>query len=381
MDELKKKLKALEIKFSETATEQELKDLLTGTKTIEKVEEVNESQLKTILNESINESELAKDLGVMKTEMEALKSKGMESSVVEKAEVTKEFVTKLVNNDVAEMKTITTDDGSFGYSVPTELAKAVHELKDKIAQIRPRAFVFSMAGKFDLPTEGTACVAYWITTEADTDVTESAPTLGKTSLDDHYLVARVKIPYKLLSTSGVNIQNYISNLCSRALVSYEETAFVGGDGSGQPTGFREASVDTIAQAGSALAYSDVINLIFSLAPQYRNGAVVMTSTLGMKALLTINDDQGVPIFKLGEKLLGKYDVVEVTDIPENLGTTADTTEMWIGDLKEYWIKDGEKMLAETRKVAGRLQVDMFVYEATDGVVVNTDAFKSMTGVK
>jgi len=347
----------------------------------EVVEELDEKQLKEVINAGINESDLAKDVEALKTGIAGLQAHNTSNDVEARAEISKKFVKDLIEGNDAELKTIGTGDASFGYSVPTELANAVHEKKDKIAKIRGKAFVFRMAGKFDLPTEGTAVTAYWVTTEADADITESNPTLSKSSLDDWYLASRVRIPYKLISTSGVNVENYVSSLASRALVSTEETAFVGGDGSSKPTGFRQASVDTIAQAGSALVYDDVVNLVFSLDEQYRDGATILTGTLGVKALLKIKDDNGVPIFQYGGKLFGKYDVLEVTDIPENLGTSADTTEMWIADLKEYWIKDGESMLAETRKVEGRLQVDMYLYEAVDGVVVNTDAFKKMTGVK
>ena len=345
-----------------------------------KVEEtMTEEQLKEVIKGAIEGSDLSKDMEAIKTDLVDLKK--VEKTVENDCNATKKFVTNLFTDNKAELKTITTDDASMGYSVPTELAKAIHEAKDKISKIRTRAFTFRMAGKFDLPIEGTACTAYWVTTEADTNITESAPTLGKRSLDDYYLAVRVRVPYKLISTSGVNIQSYIASLSARTIVSTEETAFVGGSGSDEPTGFREASVDSIAQDGDDLAYDDVIDLIFSLEEQYRNGSVIMTSTLGIKALLKIKDDQGIPIFKYGGKLFDKYEVVEVTDIPENLGTSANTTEMWIADLKEYWIKDGEGMMSEIRKVEGRLQVDMYLYEATDGVVVNTDGFKKMTGVK
>ncbi len=344
-------------------------------------QEMTESQLKEVISEAVADSAVAQEVADLKSQIATLQATKSVNDVEARAEVSKKFINDIVSGNTAEMKTITTDDGSFGYSVPTELASAVHEKKDKISVMRNRAFVFTMAGKFDLPTEGTAVTSYWITTEADADITESNPTLGKKSLDDWYLASRVKIPRKLLSTTGINLQNYVSSLASRSIVNTEETAFVGGDGSEKPTGFRQATVDSIAQSGSALTYDDVINLVFSLGLQYRAGATILTSTLGVKALLKIKDDQGVPIFKMGEKLLGKYEVLEVTDIPENLGTSADTTEMWIADLKEYWIKDGEQMLAEVNKVPGRLQVEMIMYEATDGLVVNADAFKKMTAVK
>ena len=40
----------------------------------------------------------------------------------------------------------------------------------------------------------------------------------KKDLDDYYLAARVRVPYKLLDTSAINLVNYIATLSSRALL-------------------------------------------------------------------------------------------------------------------------------------------------------------------
>lgn len=338
-------------------------------------------ELKTLIGESVAESEMAKELTAIKGQIENSKKN---LSADERAEKSAEFVRELVaksKGEAREYKTITTNTASFGYAVPTELANAIHEKKDKIAKIRKYAFVFQMDGKFDLPVEGTGVTSYWVTTEADTDITESNPTLGKSSLDDLYLAARVRVPYKLMNSTAISIENFVANLAARSLRSKEETAFVAGDGDGKPTGLRAASITAVPQASTNLSYDDLVNLYYAVPEQYREGGVWLASTEALKLVRKIKDEQKQPIFNMQEKAIFGRPVEESTDIPANLGSGSNETEIYFGDLSEYWIKDGVSMLSETRPVPGRLQVDIIVYQAVDGVVVNTDAFRKLTGVK
>jgi len=292
----------------------------------------------------------------------------------------KTFVKDLVSGKLTEEKAISTDSGSFGYTVPTKLASTVLSKRDKIAKMRPLATTFKMSGPFQLPTEGTACTAYWV--GENTEVTESSPTTGKKSLDDYYLSARVLIPYKLLDTSAINIVNYVGNLASRALNIKEETAFVAGDGSSKPTGLRQESVGNVYLEGASIAYNDLVNLFYELKEQYRKGnCVFLTSTAGIKLLKKIKDGDSRPIFDVRDNTIFGKPVLETEDIPATLGTSGNETEIWFGDFSYYWIKDGVKMIAESDKDIKNMQVEMVMHQATDGKLVLTESFKMLTGVK
>lgn len=334
-------------------------------------------ELKSVVVDSVKET-VGNDITSLKTEIEALKAVKTDAKLA-RAEKSAQFIKDII--DGKAVKTITTNTASFGYTIPTELADAIHETKDKLAKIRKYAFVFTMDGKFQLPTQGTGVTAYWVTTEADSDITESNPTIGKTDLDDYYLATRVRIPYKLLQTAAFNIEQFVARLSGRALVVKEETAFVAGAGSSEPTGIRTASITGIAQAGANFAYDDVVNLFYGVPEQYRANGAFLASTGAIKLLRKLKDNNGLPIFNVQDQTVFGKPLLECTDIPENLGTSANETEVYFGDLQEYWIKDGQTMQSEVRPVQGRLQVDLFVYQAVDGVVVNTDAFRKLTGVK
>jgi HK97 family phage major capsid protein len=285
-----------------------------------------------------------------------------------------------------EVKQITTDAGSFGAAVPTALANAILEKKAKFAILRSRAFSFELSGSFDLPVEGDGITGYWVG-ETDTEdanlVTESHPTLAKKSLGDHYLAALVKVSWKLLNTSDYNIVNFIASLAGKALAETEEAAFIGGNGTGKPKGIRTETLEDIAQEGAGLVYQDLVNLYFLLPAQYRQNAVWITSSMGAKAITGLKDSQDRPIFQPGMPLdeLFRKPILESVDIPENLGTGTDTTEIYFGDPYYYWIKDGQSLAMASQDVIERLQTKVLVYQAVDGKLTLTDAFVKMTGVK
>lgn len=345
----------------------------------EQVKEVTMDELKSIMADGVKEIIPALKGEILEELKGTLKDEVKVNSDEEKVEKSADFIRKACNGEL-EKKAIDSTTDSFGYTVPTELSDFILKAKDKIAKMRKLAFVFQMAGNFDLPTEGTGVTGYWVG-ENET-ITESNPTIGKKTLVDYYLAARVLIPRKLLNTSAYNIVNYVGELCARKLRDTEETAFVAGDGSSKPTGLRSATLTgSQAQAGSALVYDDIVNLFYALPEQYRENAVFITSALGMKAIRKINDDNSVPIFDLRDQKMFNRPVIESSDIPSNLGSSADTTEIYFGDMWYYWIKDGEKMFVDTDKVLSKLQIELVVAQAVDGVYTLPAACKKLTGVK
>lgn len=320
----------------------------------------------------------------------ATSAKSDEAVKSEKVEEAANFIKSLVLpthlHNKYGVKQINTDSGSFGAAVPTELAAAILEKKAKFAILRSRAFAFELSGPFDLPVEGDGITGYWVGEVDDSDanlVTESTPTLDKKSLDDHYLAALVKVSWKLLNTSASNIVNFVASLAGRKLAETEEAAFIGGNGTGKPKGIRTETLESVAQEGDALAYQDLVNLYFLLPAQYRANAVFMTSALGAKAIVGLTDLQDRPIFAPGQPLdeIFRKPLLESADIPENLGTGQDTTEIYFGDPYYYWIKDGQSLQMATQDVIERLQTKVLVYQAVDGKLTLPDAFVKLTGVK
>ncbi|MEI8360951.1 MAG: phage major capsid protein [bacterium] len=341
------------------------------------VMEVTMEELKGLIADGVKEVAVELKQEILKESQEGLKDFKVVTED-EKIEKAAQFVKDVCMGKIEE-KVVSVNNASFGYTVPTELANFILTKKDKISRLRQLAYVFKLSGNFQLPVEGTGVTAYWV--DDNETITDSDPTIEKRSLSDFYLAARVLIPRKLLNTSAYNIVNFIGELSSRKLRDSEESAFVAGDGVGKPTGVRAAGLAEIAQFDTAFKYKDLVNLYYELPEQYRQNAVFMTSGAGMKLIRSLTDENNMPIFDVRDQTIFNRPVLECVDIPANLGDGMDETEILFFDPWYYWIKDGEEMFIDTDKVISKLQTEVVVAEAIDGVFTMPDAGKRLTGVK
>jgi len=343
----------------------------------QEVKEITMKELNQLIADGVKEI-----VGDLKNEILKETQKGLadikKPTEEDKVEKAAQFVKDLCFGKL-EDKAIDTGNNSFGHTIPTELADFILTKKDKISRMRQLAYSFKLSGNFQLPTEGTGVTAYWVDDNASID--QSNPTIEKKSLSDYYLAARVLIPRKLLNTSAFNIVDFIGELSSRKLRDSEETAFVAGDGSGKPNGVRGAGLGEVAQADVDFGYDDLLNLYYELPEQYREKAVFMTSGAGMKLIRALKDKNDMPIFDVRDQTIFNRPVLESADIPGNLGVGMDETEILFFDPWYYWIKDGEEMFIDTDKVISKLQTEVVVAEAVDGVFTMPEAGKKLTGVK
>ena len=341
------------------------------------VKEITLKELNQLIGDGVKEI-----VGDLKAEILKETQKGLadikKPTEDEKIEKAARFIKDICFGRLEE-KAIDSGNASFGHTIPTELADFILTKKDKISRMRQLAYSFKLGGNFQLPTEGTGVIAYWV--DDNDNIAQSNPTIEKKSLSDYYLAARVLIPRKLLNTSAFNIVSFIGELSSRKLRDAEESAFVAGDGSGKPNGVRGAGLAEIEQIDSDFQYVDLVNLYYELPEQYRQNAIFMTSGAGMKLIRSLTDQNNMPIFDVRDQTIFNRPVLESADIPANLGVGTDETEIMFFDPWYYWIKDGEQMFIDTDKVISKLQTEVVVAEAIDGVFTMPEAGKKLTGVK
>lgn len=319
-----------------------------------------------------------KNLSVEVQDAESKKMAGIEKA----ANFIKSIILPSRVHEKHGVKAISTDSGSFGSVVPSELYDAIIEQSRRWTVIRKYAFVFKMAGKLDLPREGTMVTAYWVAENAS--ITESTPTTNTLSLEDHGVATLIKVSWKLLNTASQNIVDFVATLSAKAITDKEESAFVDGDGSGKPLGIRQTSgLTSIAQAGGSFAYSDLMALYYTLPAGYRQSGAFLTSSKGARLIHSLADTAGRPLFQPGQsldELFGRPLIVS-EDIPSNLGAGTNETEIYFGDLFNYWIKDGSDIEMATQDQIENLQTKVVVYKYVDGKIVNKSGFVKMTGVK
>lgn len=236
---------------------------------------------------------------------------------------------------------------SGGLLVPTTVANNIVSKMKYISPMRQIATVIeNMPAQLQLPSENTFATAYWVAEGAPG--TDSSEVFDPNVLTPWKMAGLDSFTSEIIMDAATNpsIQNYVESRFAIALALLENSAFVNGDGSNKPYGFRSSAItpNSVTQAADNLQYTDVTALKYSLGTAYRQMAVFVVSSTAALALENVKDNYGRPIWREGlaegtpNTLLGRP-VYIVDEIPSNLGTNTNQTEIWYGTFTNYFIGD------------------------------------------
>lgn len=286
-------------------------------------------------------------------------------------------------------------DANGGYLVPVELADRIREQLVYISPIRSMATVIAnMPAKLDIPFEASLPTTYWVGEGVAPTLSKS--TFSKISLVAHKIGGFGKFTHESLVDTAVNpdLQNFVADRFAVSLAQKENDAFVNGDGSGKPYGFRSNQITprtgAIADTTTGvLAYKDLVKAYYGVHPAARANSVWAMPTEAIAQVVGMTDLQGRPIYvePIAEgapaTVLGKA-IYEIPEIPTNLGTDQDETEIWFGDFKNYIIGDREGMRINFGTTGTDLEDDVIslvIFARVAGVPTYGDAFYKLTGIK
>ncbi|MBB0998293.1 phage major capsid protein [Dietzia maris] len=246
----------------------------------------------------------------------------------------------------AKAQTIGTDDEG-GILVPITVDANIRRELDYISPIRQIARVISNApARLQLPAANGGD-AYWVA-EAAT-IPETEVNFSVKELVPEKLASRIKgITIEFLQDAAINpsAQALLESQLAQKAAMVENAAFVSGDGTNKPFGFRSTAVTPVSldQAGSALTWADLLALQFKLRTAVRNQGVYVMASAALAKVVGLKDSQGRPLYinSVSEgapaTLLGRPLYI-VDEIPANLGTGTDETEVWYGLFSDYVIGD------------------------------------------
>lgn len=258
----------------------------------------------------------------------------------------RDLETEIIEDYKAKGQNITTDaDG--GYLVPETIASSINDKLEFVSPIRRLATVIpNMPAKLTLHS-GSLPTTYWVAEEAA--ITESKVAFTPKTLVPYKAAGLDTMSSEFLEDATINpaIQNYIEDRFVLSLALLENAAFVSGDGSGKPFGFRSSDITptSVAQVGAGLAYADLVKLRWSLGAAYATRGTFVTSPEGLALIEGMVDGNNRPLYResiadgIPATLLGRP--IEIIDeIPANLGAGTNETELWYGDFKSgYTIGD------------------------------------------
>lgn len=260
-----------------------------------------------------------------------------------------------------------------GYTVPDEFRAKLIVGLDELNVMRGLATVItSTSGLLTMPSLTTHATAAW-TTEAGA-YTETTPVFGELTFSAYKAAAVTKVSEELLNDSAFPLDTWLAGEFARALAELEETAFVAGSGSGQPTGVVGGStLGATATATNAITANELMDLYHALGRGYRRKASFLMNDSTKKAIRKLVTGVSGDLTYLWQPGLanGEPDMLlgqPVYTSPDMSAIATGVKAVLFGDFSYYYIVDRQMISIQrlNELYSGNGQVGFRIMKRTDG---------------
>lgn len=269
-----------------------------------------------------------------------------------------------------------------GFTVPEDFRRQLEDAMLQFGGMRQsRASVLTTATGADLPmpTSNDTAQAGEILAE-NTAVNEQDITFGQTVLNAYkYSSKLIRVSQELLQDGAFDLNGFLARKLGERIGRITNLHFTTGTGTGQPSGIVTGS--TVGKTGTTgqtttVIYDDLVDLIHSVDPAYRQNAEFMFSDNTLAAIKKLKDSNGLPLFvpqvqsggDVTARILGHSYVInqDVADMAAN------AKSILFGDMSKYMIRDvlGVQMVRLNERYADLLQVGFMAYSRHDGVLLD-----------
>lgn len=202
----------------------------------------------------------------------------------------------------------TQSDPDGGYVVPEEMSNTIDRVVGAVSAMRGLAMSMNIStDTFKKLVNMGGAASGWVG-ETDSRPETATPTLRELVFNTAEIYANPAATQTLLDDSRVDIAQWLASEVSIEFAEKEGAAFINGDGVKKPRGILQ--YDTVENgsyswgnvgfvvsgAAAGFAASDpadaIINLLYSLKQQYRNGATWLTSDAVMGTIRKFKDGDG-----------------------------------------------------------------------------------------
>lgn len=197
----------------------------------------------------------------------------------------------------------------------------------------------------------------------------------------HKIACLLKLSEEFALDADFDLKKYISERMGKSFAYAEDKAFICGSGVNEPFGLlHDTEGAKIGTAVSALTYDAVIDLFFSVKPEYRTHAAWLMNDRTATALRKLKDDSGNYLWNSStDTVLGKP-IRICNELPD---IAAGAKPVLFGDFRYYWIVDRSpvsmKALKERFAMSGR--VGYVAFELLDARLVRRDAVKAISVIE
>ena len=247
-----------------------------------------------------------------------------------------------------------------------------------------------------LNTAGCALLDYPTINDTATDanliseaaaVTVQDMTFANAQLSAYNYASQVKVSMQLLQDNAFDLNGFLAEAMGERIARATNAAFTTGTGSSQPQGIVTGStLGNTAASATAIAADDILDLIHSIDPSYRNkptfGLMAHDNVIAAIRALGIGSSNDFPIFipsmEAGQpdKLFG-YNVYYNNDMASAITTGQKT--LVAADFSKYVVRSagGVQMVRLNERYMDELEVGFVAYARKDAKVLDTRAVKHL----
>ncbi|MGW6566447.1 phage major capsid protein [Streptomyces sp. NPDC054975] len=275
-----------------------------------------------------------------------------------------------------------------GYLVPAPFRAKLQETMKYFGAMRQVSEVISTETGATLPwptNDDTANVGAILA--ENTQVTEQDVTIGQLDVGAYMYTSKlVRVSLQLLQDSAFDMESFLARKLGERIGRIQNTHFTTGTGSSQPEGVQTNA--TIGKTGTtgqttSVTYDDLIDLIHSVDPAYRNSGRVqfMLADATLSAVRKLKDSQNRPLWEpsiqvgVPDGILG-YGYTVNQDMPV---MAANAKSILFGDFfAGYLIRDVRdiQMLRLAERYADYLQVGFLAFSRADGTPQDPAAIRA-----
>lgn len=276
----------------------------------------------------------------------------------------------------------TTPATAGGALIPQEFYARLIEAMKAIGGVRlSRATIVQTSSGADMPiplVDDTANVGALLA--ENTQVTEQDFTFAVKTLKSYVYTSKlVRVSFQMLQDAFFDVDGWLARALALRVARAINAHFTTGTGVSQPEGVvtgAQSYGTTATGAGNVtgVTYDNLVNLIHSVDPSYRDNAEWMFNDSTLRAIKQIKDSQNRPLWQqdmaLGERptILG-YPYVINQDVAV---MAASAKSILFGDFSYYLIREVQdlRVLRLDERYADFLQAGFLAFIRTDGLLAN-----------
>ena len=277
-------------------------------------------------------------------------------------------------------------DSLGGFLVPQDFSNELDMASLFTGEVERLAKKLNTAGGalLDYPTINDTATDAGLTNEAAA-VTVQDMTFANAQLSAYNYASQVRVSMQLLQDNAFDLNAFLAESMGERIARATNAAFTTGSGSSQPQGIiTGATLGNTAASATAIASSDILELIHSIDPSYRNkptfGLMAHDNVIAAIRALGIGSANDFPVFipsmEAGQpdKLFG-YNVYYNNDMASAITTGQKT--LLAADFSKFVVRSagGVQFVRLNERYMDELEVGFVAYARKDSKVLDTRAVK------